>query len=417
MSNNIKTPPKNRGKAVYPPKNILLLGIVSFLNDISSEMIMPIIPGYLTQVLGIDKLLSGLIMGLVDGLSSLLKVFFGYLSDKLSNRKFFVFLGYLVSTVSKAGLALTNFWWDFLLLRISDRIGKGIRTAPRDALIAKSTVNYKTGRAFGFHRMMDTVGAILGPLMAIGLIESFKKYPSVEGYKYIFLISAIPGLLALILIFFFIKDKKETVSKKLTNISTLKDTQLILFLTVVGISALGRYSYAFTLWKSQSMGYTTAQNIGFYALFNIIYAISSYPFGILSDIIGKKRIITIGFAIATIASLTFSYARGFKGLIAAFVLYGLYIAIEDTIPRAYLADMAQKFEKATIIGSYHTVFGVFVLPASIISGWLWQHYNIDWVFLYASSMSFIAMILMNFVKNSPKARQNSPKILKQALDI
>ncbi len=378
--------------------NVFLLGIVSFLNDMSSEMIMPVMPGYLRDVLGTGKLLSGSIMGAIESLSSLFKVAFGYISDRFRKRKAFVLIGYALSTVSKAGLAFTRFWWDFLGLRVLDRIGKGIRTAPRDALIAESSERGKTGKSFGFHRMMDTLGAVAGPLVAIGLLELLKNLPSKSIYRYIFLLSALPGVLSLFVIVLFVRDRGTNVKKKIKGISALKDRNLRLFLLVIAIGALGRYSYAFTIWKAQSLDYSIVQSIGFYALFNVIYALSAYPFGLYSDRFGKKRMITIGFGVATLAALTFAYARNLVTLIAAFILYGLYIAIEDTVPRAYMADLAGESEKGTVIGAYHTVFGVFVFPASLIAGWLWQAYSINHAFLYAAAMSATAMVLMTLVR-------------------
>jgi len=384
------------------PVNILLLGIISFLNDLSSEMIMPIIPTYLTSILGTGKLLSGSLMGLIEAFSSLFKVIFGYISDKFKKRKLFILLGYTTSTLSKAFLAFTHSWEEFLGLRALDRIGKGIRTAPRDALIATSLNNKKTGGAFGFHRMLDTLGAILGPLVAIYFLKLTKDYPLKQCYRLLFLISSIPGVIAIFIIFLFIKDRGSGVKKTIKDISALRDPNLICFFMVIAIATLGRYSYAFTIWKAQELGFSLIKSIGFYAIFNLIYALFSYPIGIYSDKTNKKNIILLGFAIATLSSLIFSYANDIKELIVAFILYGIYMAIEDTIPRAYLAELAKDFEKATVIGAYHTIFGIFVFPASIICGWLWQIASLKYAFLYAATMSFIAMIFMNFIniKNS-----------------
>jgi len=378
--------------------NVFLLGIVSFLNDMSSEMIMPIMPSYLMEVLDAGKLLSGSVMGAIESMSSLFKVAFGYVSDRFRKRKVFVFAGYALSTLAKGALALTRYWWDFLLLRALDRIGKGIRTAPRDALIAESSEKGKTGKSFGFHRMMDTLGAVAGPLVAIGLIELLKNLPSETMYRYIFLLSALPGAISLFVIILFVKDRGGEVKKKIEGISTLKSRNLQLFLAVVAIGALGRYSYAFTMWKAQELGYSVVQSIAFYALFNLIYALSAYPLGVYSDRFGKKRMITLGFGVAALAALAFAYARNFYTLIAAFVLYGIYIAIEDTIPRAYMADLAREYEKGTIIGAYHTVFGVFVFPASVIAGWLWGSYSLTYSFTFAAAMNLVAMALMTFVR-------------------
>jgi len=363
---------------------------------------MPIIPGYLTSVLGTSKILSGSIMGLIESFSSLFKVIFGYISDKFKRRKLFISIGYAISTISKGLLAFTNFWWDFLLLRTLDRIGKGIRTAPRDALIASSSKDNKTGGAFGFHRMLDTFGAILGPLVTLIFLEKIKNYPITIGYKLIFLASSVPGLIAILIIIFFIKDKNSQIKRTIKDISALKDPNIKLFFIVIAIGALGRYSYAFTIWKAQELKYSIFQTIGFYAFFNLIYALSSYPFGIYSDKFGKKYIMILGFFISVLASLIFSTAKDIGSLLLAFTLYGFYSAIEDTIPRAYLAEVAKGFEKATVIGTYHTVFGIFVFPASLICGWLWQQKGIDYAFLYSAIMSSLAMFLMLFVKKQNK---------------
>ena len=378
--------------------NVFLLGIVSFLNDMSSEMINPVVPSYLTEVLRVGEFASGSIMGGIESFSSLFKVIFGYVSDKLRKRKVFVFLGYLTSTAAKGALALTHYWWDFLSLRILDRLGKGVRTAPRDALIAESSEKGKIGRSFGFHRMMDTLGAVTGPLVAIGLLELMRNMPVEKAYRYLFALSALPGIIALIVVLMFVKDRGAEIKKKITEISTLHDRNLQLFLMVVAIGALGRYSYAFTLWKAEALGYTVIQSTAFYALFNLIYAFSAYPIGTYSDSFGKKRMITVGFGIAALAALAFAYAHNLPVLLAAFILYGLYVAVEDTVPRAYMADLAREYEKGTIIGAYHTVFGVFVFPASAIAGYLWQNYSLTQAFMFSAVMNLVALVLMTMIR-------------------
>jgi MFS family permease len=375
-------------------RNVFFLGLVSFLNDMSSEMIIPIVPAYLLNVLEIGKIASGSIMGLIESSSSLFKVFFGYLSDKFKRRKLFVTLGYLISNVSKGALAFTHFWWDFLALRISDRVGKGIRTAPRDALIADSSKKEESGKSFGFHRMMDTLGAVAGPITAMGLLALMSSYPPELTYRLIFLISAIPGFIGVLLVIFLIRDRGWGVKRKIERISALKSRNLRLFLIVVAIGALGRYSYAFTLWKAEELSYSILHSLGFYAIFNAIYALSAYPVGYYSDKIGKRLMITLGFGVATLASMLFAYAQNFATLLLGFIFYGVYMGIEDTVPRAYMADLAEEFERGTVIGAYHTVFGVFVLPASIIVGYLWQISSLQLGFLYSAFMNFLAMFLM-----------------------
>jgi len=375
--------------------NVFLLGIVSFLNDMSSEMIAPVVPAYLTEVLNAGKLASGSIMGAIESASSLFKVLFGYFSDKFRRRKAFVFTGYALSTASKALLAFSRGWLNFLLLRLLDRTGKGIRTAPRDALIAESSRG-KTGKSFGFHRMMDTLGAVVGPLVAVLLLGALAYLPRETLYRRIFLLSALPGLLSLVIIALLVKDRGREVKRKITGVSALRSCPLQLFLVVVAIGTLGRYSYAFTLWKARELGYTVLQGSVFYALFNLVYALSAYPVGLYSDRVDKRTLIGIGFLLSALASLFFALAEGLVLLLMAFVLYGLHMAVMDTVPRAYMAELAGDHEKGTVIGAYHTVVGVFAFPASLIAGYLWSAYSLAYSFLFASAMAFMAFLLLLF---------------------
>ncbi|WP_456485010.1 MFS transporter [Desulfurobacterium sp.] len=374
-------------------RNVILLGLVSLLNDMSSEMIAPIIPGYLIDVLKLREITSGVVVGLIESLSSILKVLFGYLSDKFQNRKLFVGIGYSISTFSKAMLGFTKSWFDFLVFKILDRVGKGIRTAPRDALIAESTGSNGSGKAFGFHRMMDTFGAVLGPLIALGIL-AFLKTGGASSYRTVFFLSAVPGIFAVMIIVLFVKDTGRKVKKKIERLVSVEKREIKYFLAVVAVGALGRYSYAFVLWKARSLGYSTMDNLLFYALFNLVYAIFSYPAGVLADIFGKKKLILTGFLIGAGASVTFYAAKSIVGLVVAFILYGIYVAIDDTVPVSFMADVAGEKKKGTVIGTYHTVFGVFVLPASVIAGFLWQNYTIDVAFLFAACMSFLAFLML-----------------------
>ncbi len=395
-SNGGQSVAEEKGKEIFGISwNVFLLGLVSFLNDMSSEMIAPIVPAYLTEVLKAGKLASGSIMGAIESASSLFKVVFGYFSDRFKRRKAFVFTGYALSTLAKGLLAFSRNWVDFLLLRLLDRTGKGIRTAPRDALIAESS-NGKTGKSFGFHRMMDTLGAVAGPLVTVLLIGFLSHLPKETLYRRIFLFSAIPGLLSLVIIVLFVKDHGGEVRKKIGGISSLRSRSLQLFLIVVAIGTLGRYSYAFTLWKAEELGYTVLQGSAFYALFNLVYAISAYPIGVYSDRVSKKALIGVGFLLSALASLCFALAEGLVLLIVAFVLYGLYMAVMDTVPRAYMAELARDYEKGTVIGAYHTVVGLFAFPASLIAGYLWSAYSLTYSFLFASVISFLAFILLQF---------------------
>jgi MFS family permease len=380
-------------------RNVFLLGAVSFLNDLSSEMIAPIMPVYLTSVLDIGKVVSGAVMGMVESLSSLFKVFFGRLSDYFRKRKFFIATGYLLSTLSKGALAFTHSWWDFLALRIADRTGKGIRTAPRDALIAESSEKGKSGRSFGFHRMLDTLGAVAGPLIAIAILAYLKNYPVTVSYRLIFMFSAVPGFIGVLIILLFVRERAKEFRRDIKRTSALKSKKIRIFLLIVALGALGRYSYAFTLWKAEELGFSIILGLGFYTIFNIVYSFLAYPAGYYSDKIGKKNLISFGFGLASLASFIFAFADSFMLLLVAFILYGAYTSIEDTVPRAYMADLAAEFEKGTVIGAYHTIFGIFVFPASLIMGLLWENYGLFYGFIYAGVVNILAMVLMLLIRS------------------
>ncbi|WP_456397686.1 MFS transporter [Desulfurobacterium sp.] len=302
-------------------RNIVLLGLVSLLNDMSSEMIAPIIPGYLIDVLKLKEITSGIVVGLIESLSSILKVLSGYLSDKFRKRKLFVGAGYSISTFSKAMLGFTKSWIDFLFFKILDRIGKGIRTAPRDALIAESVTGCSSGRAFGFHRMMDTFGAVLGPLVALAVL-TFLKTGEASSYRTVFFFSAVPGIIAVMIIALFVKDTNVKVKKKIKGLFPVEKRKIKYFLMVVAIGALGRYSYAFVLWKARSLGYSLLDNLLFYALFNVVYAVFSYPAGVLSDIFGKKEVGYVWICYGCISFVDFLYGKKIGN--ASFCFYSLW---------------------------------------------------------------------------------------------
>ncbi len=370
-------------------RNVILLGIVSFFNDVSSEMIAPLLPIFLTNVLFAGKLVSGSIMGAIESASSLFKVVFGYISDKMQKRKRFVFAGYLISTISKAALAFVYSAYEFLVLRIADRIGKGIRTAPRDAIIAESSD--ESGKSFGFHRSLDTLGAVIGPLLAVALLGLLGS--SSSTIRLIFLLSAIPASIG-ILFLLFVKDTGSGISKAVKGVSAFKSRELRIFMLAVVIASLGRYSYAFTIWRAEELGYSLVESIILYAIFNVIYSVSAYPTGVLSDKVGKKFMVGVGFLLFALTSLMFAFAKSLLGFILAFSLFGVSVAIEDTVPRAYASDLARDFEKGTIIGAYHTLYGLAVFPASLIVSLFWQTIGLSYGFVYAAVMNFAAIAIL-----------------------
>ncbi|NPA48198.1 MAG: MFS transporter [Thermococci archaeon] len=373
------------------PKNVVFLGLTSFLNDTSSEMIKPIIPSYLRVILGVSPTLGGLIMGLVESLSSLTRVIFGRASDRAGRRKVFAIAGYSMSTVSRALLALTSSWIWFLGVRIMDSLGKGVRTAPRDALIAES--GGKTGRSFGFHRMMDTMGAVVGPVIGLLLLRHLGKNPTITTYHTIFLISVIPASLAVAVIALTVREVGGERGGDRDGNGLSREAKT--FLLIAGIAALGRYSYAFTLWKVQALGYSLIVGTFLYTLLNVVYASLAYPFGLYSDRIGKRPLIAVGFGVGAITALLFAVSWNLATLLIAFVAYGVFMALDDTIPRAYMTDVSPS--RGTAVGAYHTVRGTLLFPASLICGVIWSSVSLPAAFVYAAAMNVIAMLTFLFL--------------------
>ncbi len=375
--------------------NIILLGIVSFLNDLSSEMIMPILPMFITA-LGGSGLVIGLIGGLRDSIASILKVFCGYFSDKTGKRKIFVFSGYLTSSFFKLFLAFSKTWQHILIFAGLERVGKGLRTAPRDAIIADSMPKER-GKGFGIHRALDTFGAILGSIVVF-LLFWFLGF----GFNLIIFIAAIIALISLIPLH-FVRERKKEPQKITLKISIKAFPQpLKLFIFISGIFALANFSYMFFILKAQEY-FSGKLSIGIpillYVLFNIFYAVFAIPFGSLSDKIGRKKVIIFGYFLFSLTSLGFALFNSLSAFIILFAFYGIVYAIIDGNQRAYVSDLSSEKLRATALGTFHTVMGLVTLPASLIAGFLWQ-INPNITFIYGSIISIISVILfIIFSKN------------------
>jgi MFS family permease len=383
--------------------NIFFLGLVSFLTDVSSEMIFTILPLFLANVLGAAAVVIGFIEGVAESTASLLKFFSGWLSDRIGQRKSLAFIGYLLSTLAKPFMYIATTWGLVLGVRFADRFGKGVRTAPRDALVADSVSAEQRGRAFGFHRAMDTSGAALGLVAAAAVVFWLQK-GALElnrgTYQWLVLIGIIPAVLSLF-IFFFIREARknsstqscsECLPKSSQNTKTGFDNRFKLFLGIMFLFTLGNSSDAFLILRAQNLGNPVLYIILMLILFNVVYATVSTPAGILSDKLGRRRIIVLGWLVYGVTYLGFAVASTSWQIWLLFALYGIYYGLAEGVARAFVADLVPEDRCGTAYGIFHGVVGITLLPASIIAGWLWQAISPAAPFYFGAGLALLAMV-------------------------
>ena len=384
-------------------KNVFIAGLVSFFMDVSSEMIYPLVPLFLTNVLGVNKSVIGLIEGIAESTASLLKVFSGWFSDRIGNRKWLMAAGYSISTLSRPIVSLATGWQHILGSRFMDRFGKGIRTAPRDAIIAESSEKTHLGRAFGFHRSMDTMGAVVGPALAFLLLGLFSN-----NYRMVFWLSMIPGTIAVLLIIFFITEKKKVSLPHSDRPKlTLKhfDWRFKFFVVIAAVFAIGNSSDVFLILRAQQVGVPIVMIPVVYLLFNLVYSLSSIPAGIAADRFGKKRVILLGFILFAILYYGFAIAKDTTAIWVLFGFYGLFMGLTEGIQKAFLATIIPPDFKATAFGVYNSAVGIAMFPASLIGGWLWDHVSPSATFYFGSITAGLSAIL--FIVFITVVRRNS----------
>ncbi|NPV26065.1 MAG: MFS transporter [Firmicutes bacterium] len=374
--------------------NVWLLGLVSLLTDISSEMVYPLVPLYLTAKLGATPLIVGLIEGVAESLASLLKVFSGYFSDRLGRRKTLTILGYGSSTVGKALFYLAASWGWVFGGRLVDRFGKGVRTAPRDAIIADSVNASERGRAFGLHRTMDTLGAVLGILLAYYLFTFYTG-----DYQTVFLMAVIPSIIGVIVLL-AVREKRtvQTVGGKQFSLKwSSLNFRLQAFLVVVFLFALGNSSNQFLLLRAQQMGFDAGSVILLYLTYNLVYTVVSYPAGRLSDIFGRKNLLVLGYMSYGLVYLGFARASEASSVWWLFGLYGVYAGATEGVEKALIADIAPAHLRGTLMGLHATLVGIGLLPASLLAGWLWTKWGAAAPFYFGGFMGVLTAVLLWFV--------------------
>jgi len=396
----IKTDDKRRRLG----RTVIVLGAVSFFTDAASEMIYPILPLFITSILGAGPAFLGIIEGIAEGTASLLKGFSGFISDKLRKRKALILAGYGLSAITRPFFIFAQNVWEVVFIRFFDRVGKGIRTSPRDALIAESTDQVIWGKAYGFHRALDTLGAVVGPTLGLLVFWILGNHGR-SSYNTLFLIASIPGFIAVILILALLKEKKVSSS---TGIQPLKFSGFTkgfkMLLVVVIVFTLGNSSDTFLLLKASrafsSAGIKSSTIPIFIFLlwltFNIVYTSISMPGGILSDRLGRKKTLLLGFLIYCGVYVGFGFSKSILWLWLLMATYGVFYGLTEGVMKAYVADLAPREMKGTAFGLYHMTDGISKLLASVIFGIVWQLVNAKAAFLMGAALAAIASILLWF---------------------
>ena len=388
------------------PRNVWAVGVTSFFMDVSSEMVINILPLFLANVLGVQTSIIGLIEGLAEATASILKLFSGWLSDKLGGRKWLAVAGYGISAVSKPFFYIASTWELIAGVRWVDRVGKGIRTAPRDALVADSVTKETRGIAFGLHRAMDTAGAMLGIIIAVVVVWLAQKNTldlSKSTFETVVLISLLPAFLAVISLAFGAKDvtvKGQRAAPKFSLRGMGKP--FIVFLVIVGLFTLGNSSDAFLVLRAQNLGITVTGILVMLVMFNLIYSLISTPAGSLSDRIGRRRLIIAGWLVYAAIYLGFAFAQAAWQVWVLYVAYGLYYGMAFGTANALVADLVPEHLRGTAYGTYNAIIGILAFPASFIAGLLWQGaggwkgFGPSAPFLFGGTLALIAAILMAF---------------------
>ncbi len=399
--------PTGRVSITQLPRNVWAVSLTSFFMDVSSEMVINILPLFLANVLGVQTSIIGLIEGIAEATASILKLFSGWFSDKIGGRKWLAVAGYGLSALSKPFFYIASSWELIAGVRWADRVGKGVRTAPRDALVADSVTKETRGLAFGFHRAMDTAGAMVGILiavLAVWIVQRNDLDITLPTFRTVVLISLLPAFLAVLSLAIGARDvpvKGQRAAPKFSLRSMGRS--FTIFLVIVSIFTLGNSSDAFLVLRAQTLGVTVFDILIMLVMFNLIYTLVSTPAGSLSDRIGRRRLIIGGWLVYAAIYLGFAAAQAAWQVWALYVVYGLYYGMAFGTANALVADLVPENLRGTAYGTYNAIIGILAFPASLIAGLLWQGGIFGWKgfgpsapFLFGGILALIAALLMAF---------------------
>lgn len=373
------------------PGTVVVFGLVSLLTDISSEMIYPLLPVFLATTIGAGPAFLGVIEGVAETTAALVKLYSGAVSDRVASRKGLVLAGYGLSAIARPLIALAGSAGQVLAIRFIDRTGKGVRTAPRDALIADTVHEGERGRAYGFHRSMDHAGALLGPLIASLILLTLTT-----DLRTLFLLAAIPGFLAVLLIALKIRDSRTAPPPRRGTavLGRLPDGRLRPYLLILFLFTLGNSSDAFLLLKASQAGVPAVRIAQLWAFFHLVKMLSVMPFGALSDRIGRRKVIVAGWGVYALAYAGFAVATSEAQIWGLFALYGLFYGFTEGVEKAYVADLSDPAERGHAFGWFNFAIGAGALPASLIFGLIWQWQGSRAAFLFGSLLAGIAALLL-----------------------
>ncbi len=370
----------------------------SFLNDMGSDIIYPLWPLFVTQVLRANMAALGFLDGLGEALVSLSQALSGYYSDKLRKRKIFIWVGYLCGSVSRLGYAASAVWQHLIPCRILDRAGK-IRSAPRDALIADISTDENRGRHFGLLRAMDNLGAVFGVLIAISLVR-------LVGYRALFALAAVPSLAGALLILKTIKEPRTPGAKAFQGISFRDiDRNLALYVALNGVFALGAFTYSFLLLNAKAAGFKAGFIPVLYLAYSLAAASLSYPFGRLSDRVGRKPVLFLAFGAWATVCAGAAFVPGLPAAASILVLFGVHRAALEPVQRAMAAELAPERFRASVLGGFQMVIGLAALPASLLAGFLWDKAGRQTPFIVSLGLTAVAALLLLSVKESRRSEE------------